>query len=105
MILHTFAGVELIDREEMRQVARANHLMNSGMYDAGKSHRPDKRASAPKLHGVAKKANRTLNSKAFKDALKKCKELSAYTKITQIIKRKSGTKSFYPKLRPILGFY
>ena len=99
-------GVDLINREEMRQVARANRYVNQrtnededsdsasedGIYDERKSHRPDKRVRPvpAKPTGVSKRSERTLNSLAFLNAMRKSKEMTQYTKVTQIMKRKSS---------------
>ena len=101
-------GVELMEREEIRQVARATQFANEneagnspsdvsledlecGIYDERKSHRPDKDAPKTTLLPVAsQRKRRSLNSKAFQCALTKCKTQSPYTKVTSILKRQEG---------------
>ena len=104
--------MELMEREEIRQVALADRFLQNpndnhddeemdienesdpslGIYDPTKSHRPDKRA---RHHPIvtppsSQRRRRSINSVAFKKALTTSKSRSSYTKIVNIIKRQEG---------------
>ena len=82
-----FSGGEELD-EEGDRIEEESDIEDNGMYDAKKSHRPDKKAKTPNFGPKTNtRKRRSIDSKSFKTSLQKSVAKSLYTKVVSLTKR------------------